>query len=168
MKKYKQFYTSSLFNIKNIIDFSKETTCINIFTMEDIEVFNKISKKQVVYNSELHFFNCLDIVNKVITSNIPIYSDNINIRKYLFKNKVKLRFIKKQYIQVYKNINISLFNRFKISSDEKVPLVIRFDVNDVNVIIERLKKKLPTIIIDNIDKINIWEIEKAVLSKRFL
>ena len=72
MKKYKQFYTSSLFNIKNIIDFSKETTFINIFTIEDIEVFNKISKKQVIYNSELHFFNHLNIVNKVITSNIPI------------------------------------------------------------------------------------------------
>ena len=53
---YKQFYTSTLFNIKNIIDYSKKTTFINIFTIKDIEVFNKINDKIVIYNNDNHFF----------------------------------------------------------------------------------------------------------------
>ena len=170
MKKYKQFYTSSLFNIKNNIDYKLETTFINVFTNKDIEAFNKIVVKQVVYNSELHFFNCLDIVNKVITSNIPIYSNNIKIRKYLFENGGNPKFITKKYIQVHKDIDFRLFDGFDISSDEKVPFVLRLNGN-IGLIIERLKKKLPTIIvndIDGIDKINIYEIEEAILSKRLL
>ena len=164
MKKYNQFYTSSLFNIENNIDYNLETTFINVFSREDLEIFNKIGEKQLVYNSELHFFNCLDIVKKVITSNIPIYSDNIKIRKYLFENGAKPKFIKKKYIQVHKNINLNLFDQFNISSDEKVPLVIRFDVN-IGLIIDRLKKKLPTIVVD---KINILDVEDAVICKRLL
>jgi hypothetical protein len=164
MKKYNQFYTSSLFNIENNIDYNLETTFINVFTNEDIEVFNKIVEKQVIYNSELHFFNYLNIINKVIQSNTPIYSDNIKIRKYLFENAQKPKFITKKYIQVHKNIDLSIFKRFEFSSDEKVPMVIRMDGN-IKLIIERLKKNLPTIIVD---KINILEIEEAICSKRLL
>ena len=163
MNKYKQYYTSSLLNIKNIIDFSKKTIFINIFTNKDIEVFNKINDKIIIYNSELHFFNCLDIIKNVIQSNVQIYADNIKIRKYLFENGAKPKFINNKYIQVYKNIDLSIFERFEISSDEKVPLIIRQEENDI--IIERLKKKLPTLVID---KINIWEIEESVISKRLL
>ena len=97
MKDYKQYYTSSLFNINNNIDYSLKTLFINIFTMKDIEVFNKIKDKIVVYNSEKHFFNCLDIVKEIIISKVDIYSDNIKIRQYLFKNGVNPLFIEKQY-----------------------------------------------------------------------
>jgi len=164
MKKYNQFYTSSLFNMKNNIDYNLETTFINVFTNEDLEVLNKIMEKQVIYNSKLHFFNCLDIVNKVIQSDIPIYSDNIKIRKYLFENGQKPKFITKKYIRVHKNIDIGLFKRFEISSDEKVPLVIKLNGN-IPLIINRLNNNLPTIIVD---KINIYEIEKAIISKMLL
>ena len=92
---YKQYYTCSLFNIKNNIDFSQKTIFINIFTNEDLEVFNKINDKIVIYNNELHFFNYLNIVNKVIQSKITIYSDNTKIRQYLFKNGCNSRFIDK-------------------------------------------------------------------------
>jgi len=164
MEKYNQFYTSSLFNIENNINYKLKTIFINVFTDEDLEVFNKIVEKQVIYNSKLHFFNCLDIVNKVIQSDIPIYSDNIKIRKYLFENGNKPKFIEKKYIQVHKNINFDLFDQFEISSNEQFPLVIKLD-GDLNLIIERLKKKLPTIIVD---KINILEIDQAICSKRLL
>lgn len=55
IEKYKQYYTGSLFNIKNNIDFSKKTALINVFTNEDIKVFNKIKDKIVIYNSEILF-----------------------------------------------------------------------------------------------------------------
>jgi len=84
MKKYNQFYTSSLFNIKNNIDYNLETTFINVFTNEDLEVFNKIGVKQVIYNADSLFFKYLDVTNNGITSNITIYTDNIKIRRYLF------------------------------------------------------------------------------------
>ena len=161
---YKQFYTSTLFNIKNIIDYSKKTTFINIFTIKDIEVFNKINDKIVIYNNDNHFFNCLDIVHKIIQSNVLIYSDNIKIRRYLYENGAKPKFIEKKYIQVYKNIDLSLFNMFEISSDEKYPLVIKYQGNN-DIIMERLSKKLPIIVVD---KINIWEIEKAVVNNKSL
>ena len=164
MKNYKQYYTSSLFDIKNDIDYNLETTFINVFTNEDLEVFNKIVVKQVIYNNDLYFFNCLDIVNKVITSNIPIYSDNSKIRKYLFENGGNLKFITKKYIQVHKDIDFRLFDRFDISSDEKIPMVVKMDGN-IKLIIERLKKNLPTIVVDKID---IWNVEEAILSKRLL
>ena len=163
MKKYNQYYTSSLFNILNNIDYKLKTICINIFTNEDIEIFNKIKDKIVIYNSELHFFNYLDIVKKVIQSGITIYSDNIKIRRYLYENGAKPKFINKQYIQLYKNIDINLFNLFKISSDEKYPLVIRHSENEV--IIKRLKNKFPTIVVD---KINYYDIEEAIYSNRLL
>jgi hypothetical protein len=164
MKIYNQFYTSSLFNIKNNINYNLETTFINVMTEKDLEVFNKIEKKQIIYNNDLHFFNCINIVEKVIQTGITIYSDNIKIRKYLFENKVKHQFIKKKYIQIHNNINLSLFNNFEISSDEKYPLVIKLDEN-IGLIIERLNKKLPTIIVDKIKK---YEIEKAVCNNRLL
>jgi hypothetical protein len=163
-KDYNQYYTSSLFNIKNNIDFLKKTTFINVLTNKDLEIFNKIVKKKVIYNSEIHFFNCLDIVKKVIQSGVSIYSDNIKIRKYLYENRAKLKFIEKKYIQVDKNIDISLFNMFKKSSDEKYPLVIKYEENN-EIIMERLNNKLPTFVVD---KINIWEIEEAVVNNRLL
>ena len=166
MKKYNQFYTSSLFNIENDIDYGLETTFINVFTNEDIEVFNKIMEKQVVYNIDSLFFKYLDIVNQVIRTGIPIYSDNIRIRQYLFENGGNPFFITKKYINVYnvdKNIDLNLFTRFAISSDEKVPLVLRMDGN-IELIISRLTKKLPTIVVKN----DIWEIDKAVCNKRLL
>ena len=52
MKKYNQFYTSSLFNIENDIDYELETTFINVFTREDLEVFNKI--KEIKHESDLN------------------------------------------------------------------------------------------------------------------
>ena len=97
MKIYKQYYTSSLFNIKNDIDFTKKTTFVNIFTNQDIEVFNKTKDKIVIYNSEIQFFNNLDIVKKVINSGVKIYSDNIKIRLYLLKNGICPHLIEKKY-----------------------------------------------------------------------
>ena len=44
-KDYKQYYTGSLFNIDCNIDYSLKTICINLFTNEDIEIFNKINNK---------------------------------------------------------------------------------------------------------------------------
>ena len=97
IRNYKQYYTGSLFNIKNNIDFSEKTCFINIFTNEDIEIFNKIKDKIVIYNNDNYFFNYLDIVKKVIDSNIKIYSDNINIRLYLLKNGIIPEYIDKKY-----------------------------------------------------------------------
>jgi hypothetical protein len=164
MKNYKQYYTSSLFNIVNMIDYELDTTFINVLTDEDLEVFNKIVKKQVIYNVDSLFFKYLDVVNKIILSGIPIYSDNIRIRRYLFENGGNPNFITTKYVNINKNIDLCLFKRFKISSDEKVPLILRMDGN-VGLIIERLKKKLQTIVVD---KINIWEIEEVICSKRLL
>ena len=164
MKNYKQYYTSSLFNIVNMIDYELDTTFINVLTDEDLEVFNKIVKKQVIYNVDSLFFKYLDVVNKIILSGIPIYSDNIRIRRYLFENGGNPNFITTKYVNINKNIDLCLFKRFKISSDEKVPLILRMDGN-VGLIIERLKKKLQTIVVD---KINIWEIEEVICSKQLL
>ena len=97
IRNYKQYYTGSLFNIKNNIDFSEKTCFINIFTNEDIEIFNKIKDKIIIYNNDNYFFNYLDIVKKVIDSNIKIYSDNINIRLYLLKNGIIPEYIDKKY-----------------------------------------------------------------------
>jgi len=167
MKNYKQFYTSSLFNIENIIDYGLETTFVNVLTEEDLEVFNKIGVKQVIYNIDSLFFKHLDVVNKIIQSDIPIYSDNIRIRQYLFKNGKNVNFIEKKYINI-KNLKLdtilSLFKRFDFSSDEKVPMVVKMDGN-ILLIIDRLINKLPTIIVDKID---IWEIEDAVCNKKSL
>lgn len=164
MKNYKQFYTSSLFNIVNTIDYRLETTFVNVLTEEDLEVFNKIGVKQVVYNIDSLFFKHLDVVRRIIGAGIPIYSDNIQVRRYLFENGVEVDFIDKKYISVDKNIEIGLFKRFKISTDEKAPLVIRMD-GHIDLIIWRLKKKLPTLIVDKID---IWGIEDAVYNGRML
>ena len=112
MNEYKQFYTSSLFNIKNNIDFLKKTLFINIFTNKDIEIFNKTKDKIVIYNSEINFFNYLNIVKKVIQSGIPIYSDNIKIRRYLFENNRNPILIGKQYNMFY--LNAIDFNQLSI------------------------------------------------------
>lgn len=164
MKLYNQFYTSSLFNIKNNIDYTLKTTFINVFTDDDLKVFNKIKKKQVIYNSKLHFFKYLDIVNKVINSGVKIYSDNFKIRLYLFKNGAYPLFITTKYIQLDKNIDVNLFKRFEFSSNEKNPLIIKPNGN-FEVIINRLEMKLPTLVVD---KINITNIEEAICNKRLL
>ena len=112
MKDYFQYYTSSIFNIKNNNDFLKKTLFINVFTNKDFEIFNKTKDKIVIYNSEINFFNYLDIVKKVIQSGIPIYSDNIKIRRYLFKNNSKPHYIENQYdMFTLNNIN---FNQLSI------------------------------------------------------
>ena len=164
MKKYKQNYTSSLFNIKNEIDYGLETTFVNVLTDEDLEVFNKIGVKQVIYNADSLFFKHLDVVSKVIQRNIPIYSDNIRIRRYLFENGWKPKFIEKKYINIKVDTDLSLFKRFVFSSDEKVPMVVKIDGN-ISLIIDRIINKLPTIIVDKID---IWGIEDAVCNKQSL
>jgi hypothetical protein len=156
MEKYYEYYNKNKTNLKKIFS--------NIFTENEFKIFNKIGGKRIIYNNDLHFFNCLSIVNKVIQSGISIYSDNLRIRRYLFENGGKPNFIKKKYINVKADTDLSIFKRFKISSDENVPLVIKLDGN-IELIIKRLIKKLPTIIID---KINIWEIEDAVCNKRLL
>ena len=136
----------------------------NVMTDNDLNIFNKNGGRIIIYNDDLCFFNCLDIVDKVIQSGIPIYSDNIRIRQYLFENGGKPQFTRKKYIQIDKNIDLNVFERFEISSDENHPLVIKLDGN-IELIIERLMMKLPTIIVD---KINIWEIEDAVCNNRLL
>ena len=156
MEKYYEYYNKNKTNLKKIFS--------NIFTENEFKIFNKIGGKRIIYNNDLHFFNYLDIVNKVIQSGIPIYSDNIRIRQYLFENGAEPLFTKRKYINVKIDTDLSIFKRFKISSNENVPLIIKFDGN-IELIIERLIKKLPTIIVD---KINIWEIEEAVCSKRLL
>jgi hypothetical protein len=80
------------------------------------------------------------------------------------KNGENPQFTKKKYIQIDKNIDLNMFERFDISSDEKHPLVIKLDRN-IGLIIERLMMKLPTIIVD---KINILKIEEAVSNNRLL
>ena len=131
MKDYKQYYTSSLFNIKNDIDFTKKTTFINIFTNKDLEIFNKIKDKIVIYNSEIEFFNYLNIVNKVIENNVKIYSDNIKIRDYLFKNQVKSHYIDKQY---------DMFNLNYI--DDNILSIINKNINNFNSFIKEYKNIL--------------------------
>lgn len=164
MKNYKQYYTSSLFNIKNNINYLLETTFINVLTDKDFNVFNKIGVKQVIYNIDCLFFKHLNVVSKVIQSNIPIYSDNIRIRRYLFENGWKPKFIEKKYINIKVDTDLSLFKRFVFSSDEKVPMVVKIDGN-IDLIIKRLTKKLPTIIVDKID---IWGIEDAICNNQSL
>jgi hypothetical protein len=156
MEKYYEYYYKNKTKVKK--------TFSNIFTENEFKIFNKIGGKRIIYNNDLHFFNCLSIVNKVIQSGISIYSDNLRIRQYLFENGGKPKFIKKKYINVKVDTDLSIFKRFKISSDENVPLVIKLDGN-IELIIERLMKKLPTIIVN---KINILEIENAVCKNRLL
>ena len=131
MKIYTQYYTSSLFNIKNNIDFTKKTTFINIFTNKDIEVFNKIKEKIVIYNSEIHFFNNLDIVKKVIHNRVKIYSDNIKIRLYLLKNGICPRLIEKKY---------DMFNLNNIS--DNILLTINKNIHYFNMFIKEYKNIL--------------------------
>ena len=86
----------------------------NVFTENDLTIFNKNEGKHIIYTNDLHFFNYLDIVNKVIQSGIPIYSDNIRIRQYLFENGVEPLFTKRKYINVKIDTDLSIFKRFKI------------------------------------------------------
>lgn len=131
MKEYKQYYTSSIFNIKNNIDFLKKTLFINIFTNEDIEVFDKINDKIVIYNSDLHFFNNLNIVNYVITKNVKIYSDSIKIRLYLLKNNINPHYINKQYDM----FNLNYINNQMLSTINK-------NIDDFNNFIREYKNIL--------------------------
>ena len=61
---------------------------INVFTNKEIEDIKKNKNSIIIYNSEEIFFKYLDIIKKVIELKIPIYSNNLNIRKYLFDNKI--------------------------------------------------------------------------------
>ena len=109
MEKYNQFYTSSLFSIENNINYKLKTIFINVFTDEDLEVFNKIVEKQVIYNSILHFFNCLNIVNRIIKTNVSIYSDNIKISKYLFESI--------KYLSTLNSMNSDVNNNTLVTDD---------------------------------------------------
>ena len=131
IEKYKQYYTGSLFNIKNNIDFSKKTTFINIFTNEDYDIFNKIKNKIVIYNSEIKFFNNLSVVNQVINSGVKIYSDNIKIRLYLLKNGVKSHYIDKKY---------DMFNLNYI--DDTILSIINKNIDNFNYFIKEYKNIL--------------------------
>jgi glycosyltransferase involved in cell wall biosynthesis len=140
---YNQYYTSSLFKIDNIIDYSKKTTFINIFTNEDIEIFNKINDKIVIYNNYLYFFNYLNNINKIIQSNVIIYSDNSKIRKYLIDNGIIPRNIKKKrYIgdEEVNNINDVKFDYLdkKEHLIKGVSLLIRVknEINNIKLCIE--------------------------------
>ena len=70
------------------------TDTLNVLTTSGASPYSKLTTK-------LHFFNYLDIVNKVIKSKVPIYSDDKDIRKYLFENNVIPNFI----IKTIENIN---------------------------------------------------------------
>lgn len=131
IEKYKQIYTSSIFNIKNNINLSKKTVFINIFTNEDIEIFNKIKDKIVIYNNDTYFFNCLDIIKKVIDSNIKIYSDNTNIRLYLLKNEIIPEYIEKKY---------NMFNLNYINNN--ILLDIKKNINNFDYFITKYKNIL--------------------------
>lgn len=131
IEKYKQYYNSSIFNIKNDIDLSIKTVFINIFTNEDYDIFNKIKDKIVIYNNDLHFFNYLSIVNKVIKSGVKIYSDNIKIRLYLLKNGVKLHYIDKKY---------DMFNLNYI--DDNILSIINKNIDNFSIFIKEYKNIL--------------------------
>ena len=160
-KDYNQYYTSSLFNIKNKIDLSQKTIFINVFTNEDLEVFNKINNKIVIYNNELHFFNYLNNINKVIQNNIKIYSDNNKIREYLLKNRCNPKFIYKPYIK--SNEIIDLKNVIQILNIKNIHICDDLKKFERIASIYKLKTEYnnhePTIFfgcysIDNVNKIN--------------
>ena len=73
MKKYKQYYTSSLFNIVNTIDYRLETTFVNVLTDEDLEVFNKIGVKQVIYNVDT-FEELFELIKDLLFNNESEYT----------------------------------------------------------------------------------------------
>ena len=141
---YKQYYTSSIFNIKkNNINFSEKTIFINVFTNEDIEIFNKIDNKIVIYNNDLHFFNYLNNINKVIQSNVKIYSDNSKIRKYLIDNNIIPKNINnKKYIGDKEVNDINKVNLDYLDKKEHlikgVSLLIRVknEINNIKLCIE--------------------------------
>ena len=128
--KYKQIYTSSIFNIKNKIDISKNTVFINVFTNEDYNLLIKIKNKIIIYNSELHFFNYLEIVKKVILLDIPIYCDNIKIKKYLFDNGklseliINIKEARMKVIEEERNKVIEEEERNKVIEEEQRKKVI--------------------------------------------
>jgi hypothetical protein len=142
-EKYKQYYISSLFNIDNNIDFSLKTIFINVFTDKDIEIFNKINNKIVIYNNINYFFNYLNNIRKVIQSNTKIYSDNSKIRKYLIDNGIIPKNIKKKIYIGDKEVNN--INDVKLDYLDKkehlikgVSLLIRVknEINNIKLCIE--------------------------------
>ena len=141
---------------------------INVFTNKEIEDIKKNKNSIIIYNSEEIFFKYLDIIKKVIELKIPIYSNNLNIRKYLFDNKIYPKFTDNSKIKIHQNnysdnINELLNHQFEISNTTNCPLIIK---KGNEIIIDRLKKKLPTYIIKN--KFNIWDIEDAFINNKLL
>ena len=141
---------------------------INVFTNKEINDIKKNKNSIIIYNSEEIFFKYLDIIKKVIELKIPIYSNNLNIRKYLFDNKIYPKFTDNSKIKIHQNnysdnINELLNHQFEISNTTNCPLIIK---KGNEIIIDRLKKKLPTYIIKN--KFNIWEIEDAFINNKLL
>ena len=145
-----QIYTCSLFNITNIINYKLKTLFINIFTVQDFEEFCKTNDKIVIYNSRLHFFNYLDIVNKVIKSKVPIYSDDKDIRTYLFENNANPTFaikniknidtiqlyvaeyLSKTFVEDFNNLN-NISIKFEKFADKNKPCVFYgiYSENDI-------------------------------------
>jgi len=139
-KDYNQCYTSSIFNINNNIDFSLKTTFINVFTDEDYNIFNKIKDKIVIYNNELNFFNCLKIVDKVIKSDVKIYSDNIKIRLYFLKNGIKPKYI--NLLKKLNNLhNIKINLEYEWDYDIMVTKINGDCLNELNLINNLINQK---------------------------
>ena len=172
IKDYNQYYTSSLFNIDNVINYELKTTFINVFTKQDLEVFSKINNKIVIYNSELYFFDCLSIVDIVIKSGIDIYSDNIKIRKYLLKNEIKPKFINKKYSWIDNNKLLKLKLKCYPNKDTII-ICINYlyssCLNNLIHLIELIKKlrnsnDVKLLIIDKIDKNNLTKTYNEIIN----
>jgi len=142
---------------------------------EEIEKIEKKNDSIIIYNCETIFFKHIDLVQKIIDLKIQIYSDNFNIRKYLFDKNIYPKFTINNKINIYNNNFISeikneiINHNFEISDANDCPLIIykySCSEDENKIIINRLRQKNPTFIIKN--NFNIFEIEHAFINKKIL
>ena len=95
----------------------------------------------------------------------PFINKTLKLNKITSIGVLNVQRCKNKYIKKYKNL---LNENNDLSNDEIHPLIVQYNGNqdENDIIIERLKKKLPVIVVSN--KPNILEIEDAIVSKRLL
>ena len=65
-----------IMSFRNLIKTLTDEELYN-FTEKDLEVFNKIEKKQIIYNNDSYFFSCLNIVKKVNSIMVISIDDDV-------------------------------------------------------------------------------------------